>query len=81
MQCVQCNVMNHGAYHDYRHNLIQKIGEERVERLETLYRASRGSDEDYERLSPKGQDSGQREKRKLILSREDSGVREENQGD
>lgn len=36
-QCRQCNYFGGGEIVDYRRNLILKIGEERVERLEEKY--------------------------------------------
>jgi len=50
-QCIYCNQFLSGNLIGYRDNLIEKIGLERVERLEDLYRAWQGSDEALERLS------------------------------
>jgi hypothetical protein len=51
IQCIHCNQFLGGNVLNYRDNLIEKIGLERVERLEDLYRAWQGSDEALERLS------------------------------
>ncbi len=50
-QCKICNGMKEGNSAQYRRHLIEKIGIERVERLENLDSAYGGSDESYARLS------------------------------
>jgi hypothetical protein len=51
-QCVSCNLYLNGNTVMYRVGLIESIGLERVERLENLFLASRGSDEALEKLDP-----------------------------
>jgi len=51
-QCAYCNGFQYGNIVRYRMNLVDKIGKERVERLENLYLASLGSDEAREKLDP-----------------------------
>jgi len=50
-QCVSCNLYKNGNVLAYRDALIDRIGYDRVERLEDLRRAWEGSDEAKERLS------------------------------
>lgn len=50
-QCPQCNGPLNGNLHMYRLNLVRRIGEERVLRLEHMYGTWRGSDE-YELSVP-----------------------------
>lgn len=50
-QCYACNMMEGGNFVGYRDGLTRKIGIERVQRLEDMFRASRGSEESLERLS------------------------------
>lgn len=50
-QCPTCNGMLSGNPVRYRINLVRKIGEPRVKRLEDMLEASKGSEEAYGRLS------------------------------
>ena len=50
-QCGTCNVLMNGNLVGYRRGLIAKIGEERVNRLELMFLASRGSEEALKNLS------------------------------
>jgi len=54
-QCPRCNMEEGGRQLIYRDELAKKIGEERVERLINMYRASLGSEEAFERLEPEDQ--------------------------
>ncbi len=51
-QTATDNMYGHGEPILYRRNLIDLIGPERVERLEDMYQAYRGSEEALERLDP-----------------------------
>lgn len=51
-QSATDNMFGHGEPILYRRNLIDLIGPERVERLEDMYQAYRGSEEALERLTP-----------------------------
>lgn len=50
-QCPRCNMMEGGNYVMYRDNLLNKIGPERVERIENMARAYQGSTDALYRLS------------------------------
>lgn len=52
-QCPKCNTYLSGNLIAYRENLIRRIGIERVQRLEDMSSARKGSDEALERLSEK----------------------------
>lgn len=49
-QCKYCNGMLEGNKIAYRNRLLAQIGQERVQRIEDMAMASKGSDEAYERL-------------------------------
>lgn len=51
-QCGRCNVLLRGNIPMYRYNLVRKIGEERVTRLEHMSLARKGSEEALKELSP-----------------------------
>lgn len=51
-QCARCNMMEGGNFIGYRDGLVRKIGITRVERLENMFRASRGDEMAMEALSP-----------------------------
>jgi len=55
-QCATDNMYGKGEPVLYRRNLIDLIGLERVERLEDMYRASKGDEGALRRLSPEDQD-------------------------
>lgn len=50
-QCYGCNVGKNGNIIAYRYNLVRKIGRERVERLEDMSMARKGSEEALLRLT------------------------------
>ena len=50
-QCGRCNVLMRGNIPMYRYNLVRRIGEERVERLELMSLARKGSDDALSKLS------------------------------
>ena len=50
-QCQCCNRFKNGDPIVYRKKLIEKIGEDRVARLETLLNASKGSDKEFNELN------------------------------
>lgn len=52
-QCHECNNLLHGNLEEYRARLVEKIGEERVRRIEDMADAKTGSEEAMERLSEK----------------------------
>lgn len=54
-QCQRCNGFLNGNLILYRNGLVRKIGEDRVRRLELMYSAWKGSDEDFEELSREDQ--------------------------
>lgn len=50
-QCPRCNGYLSGNLIQYRINLVKKIGEERVERLENMMMAEKGNEEAMNKLS------------------------------
>ena len=54
-QCPQCNGVRGGNPIAYRYSLARKIGEERVKRLEDMWRAEKGDQEAFESLKPADQ--------------------------
>lgn len=54
-QCPRCNGFLNGNLTFYRMNLVKKIGEDRVKRLEYMYSAYRGSDEAVDMLESQDQ--------------------------
>ena len=50
-QCQRCNGFLHGNSTPYRYNLVRKIGEERVSRIEDMAFAYKGCDESMNALS------------------------------
>lgn len=54
-QCSRCNVLLKGNPVAYRYNLILKIGEERVKRLENMALAREGNEEALKSLSKEDQ--------------------------
>lgn len=51
-QCNSCNCYKSGNYSMYRYNLVKRIGEDRVKRLENMMAASKGDEEALEKLEP-----------------------------
>ncbi len=51
-QCSSCNCYKAGNYPNYRINLVRRIGEARVKRLENMMAASQGDEEARESLDP-----------------------------
>lgn len=51
-QCYGCNVGKNGNIPAYRYNLVKRIGEERVHRLELMSMARKGDEEALAELSP-----------------------------
>lgn len=51
-QCSSCNCYKAGNYANYRINLVRRIGEARVKRLENMMAASQGDEEALESLDP-----------------------------
>lgn len=56
-QCKYCNGPLSGNHIAYRSRLIARIGLERVERIEDMVMAAKGSEEAYERLSDKDKEA------------------------
>lgn len=51
-QCSSCNCLKYGNIPAYRYQLVRIIGEERVNRLDYMSMARKGSEEALEKLSP-----------------------------
>ncbi len=64
-QCASCNCYKNGNYSKYRYNLVKKIGEDRVKRLEYMEAAADGDEEALENLSAIDRYEIQRKKGKV----------------
>lgn len=64
-QCASCNCYKSGNYSRYRYNLVKKIGEDKVKRLEYMEAASYGDEWAMEQLDPMDRYEVQRKKGKV----------------